>query len=136
MSEPQIYDLDILRPKPIYVRLAGKDIDVSFIPSGIAMDIMGMQAELMKLTGTPEKMKKIEAGGNEARRSFELAAELCAAITKVQHPEMDKDWLLTHTDVLQIKALMDHVTRAVFRSLESAEDKEIKKPQAAEAANP
>lgn len=136
MSEPQIYDLDILRPKPIYVRLAGKDIDVSFIPSGIAMDIMGMQAELMKLTGTPEKMKKIEAGGNEARRSFELAAELCAAITKVQHSEMDKDWLLTHTDVLQIKALMDHVTRAVFRSLESAEDKEIKKPQAAEVANP
>ena len=136
MSEPQIYDLDILRPKPIYVRLAGKDIDVSFIPSGIAMDIMGMQAELMKLTGTPEKMKKIEAGGNEARRSFELAAELCAAITKVQHSEMDKDWLLTHTDVLQIKALMDHVTRAVFRSLESAEDKEIKKPQAAEVASP
>lgn len=136
MAEPIIHDLDVLRPKPEYVRLAGKDIDVSFIPAGIAMDIMGMQQELRDLTGTPEKLKKIEAGGKEARRSFEIAAELCAAITKSQHSEMDREWLLANTDVMQIKALMDHVTKAVFRSLEAAEDPELKKPEAAEAVSP
>ena len=136
MSEQIIHDLDILRPKAEYVRLGGKDIDVSFIPSGVAMDIMELQAELRKLTGSPEKMKKIEEGGKEAKRSFEIAAGLCASITKLQHPEMDKEWLLAHTDVVQIKALMDYVTKAVFRSMDSAEDPEIKKQPAVGEKSP
>lgn len=136
MGDPIIHDLDVLRPRPEYVRLGGKDIDISFIPSGVAIDIMSIQQELQKLTGTPEKMKKIKAGGAEAKRSFEIAAELCAAITQVQHPEMDKEWLLIHTDVLQIKALMDFVTKAVMISVKEAEDPELKKQPAAEGKNP
>ena len=136
MADPIVHDLDVLRPSPEYVRLGGKDIDVSFIPSGIAMDIMGLQQELVKLTGTPEKLKKIDSGGKETRRSFEIAAEVCAGITKGQHEEMDKEWLLAHTDVVQIKALMDYVMKAVFRSFEGAEDKEIKKLEATETESP
>ena len=136
MSEVIVHDLDVLRPAKEYVRLGGKEIDVSFIPAGIAIDIMGMQQDLVKLTGTPEKIKRIEAGGDAAKKSFEIAAELCAAITKNQHPEMDKEWLLKNTDVVQIKALMEHITKAVYHSLESAEDKEIKKPQAVEVESP
>ena len=128
MGEPKIHDLDILRPPAEYVRLAGKDIDVSFIPSGIALDIMGLQAELQELTDSPEKLKKIEKGGSEAARSFEIAAELCAAITSSQHEEMTKEWLMKNADVVQIKALMDHITRAIFKSFESSEDEELKKP--------
>jgi len=135
-NNPIIHDLDILRPKPEYIQLAGKRIDISFIPSGIALDIMKMQGELQELTDTPEKLEKIRSGGKEAIRSFELAAELCAAITKNQHEEMDKDWLLKNTDVMQIKALMDHITKAVFRSLESSEDEELKKQQADSQKSP
>ena len=136
MSEPIVHDLDVLRPKPEYVRLGGNNIDVSFIPAGIAMDIMGMQDELRKLTDTPAKLKKLESGGDTAKRSFEIAAELCAAITKSQFPEMDKEWLLKNTDAVQIKVLMDHVTKAVFRSLETVEDPELKKTPAAETESP
>lgn len=135
MSErtPVIHDLDVLRPRPEYVRLGGKDIDISFVPSGVALDIMGLQTELQELTDTPEKLAAVKAGGGAAKRSFEIAAELCAAITSAQHEDMTKEWLLRNTDVLQIKALMEHVTRAVFKSLENAEDDETKKPQAVEA---
>lgn len=138
MSEqnPKIHDLDILRPKPEYVRLGGKDIDISFIPSGVAMDIMALQSELKELTDSPDKMAAVQAGGEAAKRTFEIMAELCAAITSSQHEEMNKDWLLKHVDVFQIKALMEHVTKAVFKSLESAEEPELKKPQAAEPENP
>lgn len=135
-SKPIIHDLDILRPKPEYIRLGGKNIDISFIPSGVAMDIMTLQSELKELTDSPEKIERVRAGGDEARRSFEIAAELCAAITASQYEEMTKDWLLKHTDVIQIRALMDHVTKAVFKSLESAEEPELKKPQAAEEPSP
>ena len=135
-KNPVVYDLDILRPSAEYVLLTGKKIDISFIPSGMALDIMNLQDEMRKLTDTPEKLKKIEEGGEEATRSFEIAAELCAAITSNQYPEMDKEWLLKNTDVIQIKALMDHVTKAVFKSLKSAEDEELKKPPADEGTNP
>jgi len=134
MGEPIIYDLDVLRPTSVYVILAGKKIDIGFIPSGIAVDIMKLKTELTGLTDSREKIARIEDGGEEAQRSFEIAAELCAAITKSQYPEMDKDWLMKNTDVVQLKALMEHITQAVFRSLESVEDDEVKKPQAVETS--
>ncbi len=132
MSEPITHDLDVLRPRPEYVLLGGNKIDISFIPAGVAMDMMTLQDELSKLTNTPEKLKRVASGGKEAKRTFEIAADLCAAITKSQHPEMDKEWLLKNTDVLQIKALVEYVTTAVSRSLEGAEDDEVKKPPATE----
>ncbi len=132
MREPIVHDLDVLRPQPEYVLLGGKKIDISFIPAGVAMDMMALQQELGKLTDTPEKLKKVAAGGKDARRTFEIAADLCAAITKSQHPEMDKEWLLKNTDVLQIKALVEYVTAAVSHSLEGAEDDEVGGEQATE----
>ena len=137
MSEPVVYDLDVLRPQPVFVKLGGQKIDISFVPSGVAMDAMRIQQELIALVGSPDKMKKLEDGsGGEAQRSFELSAELCASITKAQHPEMDKDWLLANTDVIQLKALIDHVTKAVFASLNNVEDKDTKKQPAAKGENP
>ncbi len=132
MREPIVHDLDVLRPQPEYVLLDGKKIDISFIPAGVAMDMLTLQQELGKLTDTPEKLKKVAAGGKDARHTFELAADLCAAITKSQHPEMDKEWLLKNTDVLQIKALVEYVTAAVSHSLEGAEDDEVGGEQATE----
>jgi len=134
MSEAVIHDLDVLRPAPEYVKLAGKKIDISFIPAGVAMDVMAIQQEMQALTDSPEKLKQIEAGGDDARKSFELAAGMCAKIVEAQYPEMNMDWLMRNTDVLQLKALMDHVTRAVFKSFENAEEPEVKKQPAAEAS--
>lgn len=115
-----VHDLDVLRPSPEYVKLAGKKIDISFIPSGVALDIMAMRQKLEELTNSPEKIKKIEKGGGEALESFDLSAGICAKITESQHSEMTKEWLLKNTDVLQLQKLIEHVTNAVFSSLEGA----------------
>ena len=120
-DKPIVYDLDILRPASEYVLLGGKKIDISFVPSGIAIDIMAMQQELQNLTGTPEKLKKIEAGGQEAIESFQVAASICAKITETQHKDMTKEWLLKNTNVVQLKQLIEHITNAVSKSLESIE---------------
>ena len=131
MAEPIVHDLDVLRPPSVYVKLAGKKIDIGFIPSGIAIDIMKLKDELMSLTDSPEKIERIENGGEEALRSFEIAAELCAAITKSQYPEMDKAWLLKNTDAVQMQALMQRITEAVFDSIQTVEDEETKNLSAA-----
>ncbi len=134
MTDPIVHDLDVLRPPPEYVMLAGKKIDISFIPAGVAMDMLALQQEMGKLADTPEKLKKVAKGGKEAKRSFEIAAELCASITSSQHAVMDTAWLLKNTDVLQIKALLDYVTAAVSRSLDGVEDGETKNPPAVEGS--
>ena len=135
-DKPIIHDLDVLRPAPEYVKLAGKEIDISFIPSGIAIDITTLQDEMRKLTDTPAKLKKIQEGGKETSTTFDIAAELCAKITSSQHKEMDKEWLLKNTDVIQIKMLMEYITKAVFKSFESIEDDELKKQQAVKTESP
>jgi len=128
MSEkPIVHDLDILRPLPEYVLLGGKKIDISFVPSGIAVDIMAMQQKLQKLIGTPEKLRKIEAGGQEAIESFQVAASICAKITESQHKDMTEEWLLKNTNVMQLKQLIEHITNAVSKSLESIEGEAGKK---------
>lgn len=121
-DKPIVYDLDILRPSPKYVLLAGKKIDISFIPSGLAIDIMEMRQELMELGDTPDKIKKIKEGGEEALDTFQITAGMCAMITQVQHEEMTKEWLLKNTNVAQLKQLIGYISEAVFTSLESAED--------------
>ena len=119
MDKPIIHDLDILRPKPEYIKLGGKEIDISFIPSGIALEIMGLRGTLENLTNTAEKVAEIEAGGEGALKSFEITAEICAKITATQHKEMTKEWLLKNTDVLQLKALIEYITQAMLGSLEA-----------------
>ena len=120
-DKPIVYDLDVLRPAPEYVLLAGKKIDISFIPSGVAIDIMEMQQKMQELTNTPEKLKRIKKGGNEATKSFQLAADICAKITETQHKEMNKEWLLKNTNVLQLQKLIEHVTNTVLKSIGGAE---------------
>jgi hypothetical protein len=120
--EDKIHDLDVLRPKAEYVKLAGKQIDISFIPSGVALDLMELRQELEEMSNTPDKLEEIEKGGEAAKKSFEVAAELCAKITQNQHEEMTREWLLKNTNVQQMKALVEHVTNAVFGSLGGGED--------------
>ena len=133
-DKPVIHDLDILRPVPEYVRLGGHDIDISFIPSGIAIDITNLEEELNELVGTKEKMEEVEAGGEAAAKAFELSAQLCAVITSSQHKEMTKDWLLKNTNVWQLRRLMDFISKAVYRSLDLAKDGKSKKPAAVKAS--
>jgi len=135
-DKPIIHDLDVLRPPPEYVRLGGKDVDISFIPSGIAIDIENIQAKMNELVGTPKKIKKIADGGKEAAQSFEIMAELCARITSNQHEEMTKEWLLKNTDVFQIKKLIELVMNATTKSFESIEDEDLKKQQAVKTESP
>jgi hypothetical protein len=129
MDKPIIHDLDVLRPKPEFVKLGGKEIDISFIPSGVALEIMSLRSTLESLTDTAEKVAEIEAGGDAALKSFEITAEICAKITETQHKEMTKEWLLKNTDVLQLKALIEYITQAMLSSLEAG-GVDIKNPQA------
>lgn len=133
---PVIQDLDVLRPTPEYVRLGGKDIDISFVPAGVAIDILGLQDQMTELAGSDDAVERLTKDRDASLRLFDLQAEYCAKLTSAQFPEMDKDWLLKHTSVRQLKILIARVTSAVTRSLAAVEDEEVKKASAAEGTSP
>ena len=135
-KSPVIQDLDILRPPPEYVRLGGKDIDISFVPAGVAIDILSLQDQMTELAGTDEAVERLTKDREASLRLFSLQAEYCAKLTSAQFPEMDKDWLLKHTSVRQLKILIARVTAAVTRSLAAVEDEEVKKASAVEEPSP
>jgi len=112
-----IEDLDILRPAKKFIKLNGKEIDVSFVPTGITFDIADITKEMANFD-----IKKIEAGGAEAKEAFNLAVKLCACFCLNKHPEMDETWLLQNTDVVQIRALSDKIKKLLTQAYAGVEE--------------
>lgn len=111
-----ILDLDILRPKPQKVKLAGHTIDVSFIPVGITFDIDEIVNELAKYD--EEALRK---GGEEARKAFDLAVRMCALFCSVHHEEMDEDWFRANVSPQQVNALAEVLKDTLTKSYEGVE---------------
>ena len=130
-DKPVIHDLDILRPPPEYVRLGGHDIDISFIPSGIAIDVTNLEIELREMM---ESKEKIQEDDEAASKTFDMLAELCSRITRFQHEEMTKEWILKNTDIVQLNQLMLLIIQGVRKSLNLSEDEETKKQQTTKAS--
>ena len=130
MTEPIIHDLDVLRPPPEYVRLAGKDIDISFVPSGVSVDISNVLRRLQELDIDTENLDET------AEEGVEIMAELCALITIKQYPEMNRDWLLAHTSATQLRKLLEHITDAMNRSIANIKEGETTKKKSATGTSP
>jgi hypothetical protein len=122
MGKLKIYDLDVLRPAKKLIRLGGKTIDISFIPSGKAIAVLQLKEQLDELTNTDKKLEAVETDNAIAVKSFNLAAEICSMFTSNEHAEMDKEWLLQNTDVIQLKRLIELVVETVYKSLELTDD--------------
>jgi hypothetical protein len=112
-----IVDLDILRPKKICVKLAGKMIDVSMIPVGITFEIDQIVRDLMKLD-----QKEISSGGDTTKQALNLTIKLCATYASIEHPEMDEKWFRQNVDAKQTAKMADIIKDALLRSYEGVRE--------------
>ena len=112
----EIIDLDILRPKEVKVRLAGKVIDVSFIPCGITFEVDDLIRQISSLD-----QGKINTETAEAKKAFDLAIKLCATFATVDHPELTEEWMLKHCSPEQVNVLSGHIKDALISSLKGVE---------------
>lgn len=115
MSE--VIDLDILRPAKKIIRLGGKEIDVSFIPTAITFDIDSMLAELRKIS-----KKDIEKGGEVCKKAFDLSVGVCSVFVENAYPEMDKAWFIQNTTAPQITAFIKEIESALIASYKGVND--------------
>ena len=112
----EVVDLDVLRPPPKKIKLAGKLIDVSFVPCAITWEVDRLTREIFAID-----TEAAQKGGEETREVFDLTLELCATFCANQHVEMTKEWFRTKTDPAQINALSTHIIETLQRSFEGAE---------------
>lgn len=106
-----IQDLDVLRPESKFVKINGKQIDVSFIPCGITFDIDSIMQELGSMT-----QKEIESEPEKTKKAFDLSVKLCATFCEHNYPELNEKWFRNNTDALQIKAFADAIKTALTKA--------------------
>jgi hypothetical protein len=93
----EILDLDKVIPKKRIVKLAGKEIDVSIIPSEVTIEMATKQEEM-------------KAGTNN---SFEMVFDTAVKICNASNPDepVSKDWLIKNTTLDQLLALMEFIMK-------------------------
>lgn len=115
----EVRDLDVLRPEPRIVRLAGQEIDVSYIPTGLTFDIDQVVAEMAQLD-----TKKVKANDpEETRKAFDLSVRLCAVFCSWKHPEMTDEWFRENTSASQLRGLGEEIRAALNRAYEGIDEK-------------
>ena len=117
MSDNEVLDLDILRPKRQCVRLANKTIDVSMIPCGITFEVDQIVRGLMALDQT-----EMAEGGETTRKGLDLTIRLCATFARVSNPEMTEEWFRANVDALQVRRMAEIIKDALLKSYEGVKE--------------
>src|SRR3990167_1498356 len=130
MAEPIVHDLDVLRPAPEYVVLAGRRFDMSRIPSGVALEIV---ADWEKFSADARAM----ATGTVSANMESMTQALGIVTRLVRQPfslsnikgwwhtrRVSKRWLIRHTDIRQLRRFIELCIDLLFKSLNSGVEEE------------
>lgn len=101
MSEPMIKDFDKIIPPKRIAKLAGKEIDVSLIPSRTSLELAIFRDKVLKMKSSEEQQRK----------SLEIVVQVC----QVKNPKITVDWLLDHTHYAQLIEFIDFVLEPLNR---------------------
>lgn len=93
----EILDLDKLVPEQRLVRLAGKEIDVSKIPSRVTLEIA-------------KKSDVLKSGSDE---SFPVLLDVIVKVCKPSFPEITQDWIIDNTSLDQLLALIEFILQPI-----------------------
>lgn len=129
--EPIVHNLDVLRPRPEYVELAGRRFDLSRIPSGIALEIVAewesFQEDAQQLTANSAGPKAAET----LEKALRLVVRLLRRPFSLRHFDewwqtrgVTRRWLIRHTDIVQLRRFIDLTVRLLFKSLNAGADEE------------
>ena len=112
-----VVDLDLLRRKERFIKLEGREIEISFIPTAITFDVDDLVTSMSQLD-----MEKVQAEDKEeTKKAFDLSIKLCATFCKWKYPEMDEQWLLEHTNVWQIHIFAEEIKKLLAEAYQGAE---------------
>jgi hypothetical protein len=106
---PMIKDLDKLAPQQRQIRLSGRVIDVTTIPSRVLLESAKFADEMEKYSGEERLVKAIG---------------IAARIAQVHDTEITADWLLDHADLNQLMAFIDYTLEPLKQRVAEQQEKE------------
>lgn len=109
--KPLIKDFDKMIKKEKYAILSGVTIDVSTIPSRVAVLLSSYQAKMKSGEIAPEDM---------FYEMVDLAARVCA----VKNPEITADWILDNTDVATLSQFIKYVLAVTEEAIDTEKKSE------------
>ena len=92
-NQPQILDLDKIIEDTRIVKLAGKEIDVSILPSRVTIELAANQS----------KMKESD---NE---SFHMLVDMVVKVCQPSDPTITRDWIIDNTSFQQLLKLIEFI---------------------------
>lgn len=112
----EIIDLDIIRPNKKRVKLAGKIVDVSYVPCGVTFEVDDLIRKLGAIG--PAKLENDPAAQKEA---FSISIKLCSLFFSVHYPDMTEKWFLDNVAIDQINVIVDAIKDALIDSYKGVE---------------
>jgi hypothetical protein len=121
----KVEDLDVLRPEPRYVKIGGKEVDVSFIPCGITFEIDRIVNELRGFT-----QEDMLSNNEITNRAFDLSIDMCVAFCERKYPELNKEYFMDNCSPEQIRAFSAAISEALYKAYAGIiEIKNLKAPK-------
>ena len=133
---PIIHDLDKDRIAETII-VGGKKLDISFIPCGISIPLLGKfdeytkslkEANVVNADGTVNKNaeKELSKKPEKALKNINLMIELISMFTEYKDPKMTKDWVGQNLNITEIAKVMRLLIQSLTRDMKG-ESKESKK---------
>ena len=95
----EILDLDKLIPDDRIIRLAGREINVSKIPSQVTLE-MASKSEVLQ-SGSDESFDEV----------FDMILKICNANKSENEEEVTKEWIVSNTSMDQLLTLIEFVMK-------------------------
>ncbi len=116
-NKPIIHNLDEKQNPPEYIRLGGIDMDISFIPCGVAIPLTKAYDEWIDFLNKAGGENEIRNNPDKAQESAELIVKVVATFTKFFDKQLNEDWLLKHTDMKNLGFAMTKIIQAISNNV-------------------
>jgi translation initiation factor 2 alpha subunit (eIF-2alpha) len=123
-----IHNLDADIKEKEIVKLAGEEIDISFIPCGVSIPLLSKYDKWVS-ESKKEGVEKIKNNVEIAQDNFKMQAEILSMFTSYTNPKLDYEWLLHNADLYQISSFMQLLIKSITSYIKKSQKKNQVKPQ-------
>ena len=120
-DERKVYDLDILQPEPVIVRILGEELNVAFMPASTASKVEGVQRRLRDLSrplldkaGNAKELKPEDIDLDYLQKAQAMQASIVDVVAASQLGEGFGQRVLDECTAEQFTALIDLIVKHLY----------------------
>ena len=122
--KPEVaYDIDVMRPDPVIVRVLGEEVDVGFIPAGVTMKVQQIQDQMTELRGG-RSAKELTADTDFRDKNIKLMTDAVELVIG-SRSSITRERLENELSLAQLETLISAVFVNMYGPATAARTKEL-----------